>query len=70
MHNICSDILDQLLGPGQHLSIFLSRPCLELVEQSLGSCPIDFGLILKGGFKSGSEFIAQLASRHGLSAGG
>ena len=55
----CSDILDRLLGPGQRLSIFLSRPCLELIEQSFGSCPIDVGLILKGGSKSGSQFIAR-----------
>jgi hypothetical protein len=68
LHNICSDILDRLFGPGQRLSIFLSRPCLELIEQSFGSCPI--GLILKGGFESGSQFIAQLALRHDLSAGG
>jgi len=70
LHNICSDILDRLLGPGQRLSIFLSRPCLELIEQSFGSCPIDFGPVLTGGFDSGSQFIAQLAPRHGLNAGG
>jgi hypothetical protein len=73
LHIFCSDILDRLLGPGQRLSIFLSRPCLELIEQSFGSCTIctiGFGPILKGGPKSGSQFIARLARRHGLSAGG
>ena len=62
--------LGPAVGAGQRLSIFLGRPCLELIEQSFGSCPIDFGLILNGGFKGGSQFIAQLAPRHGLSTGG
>jgi hypothetical protein len=50
--------------------MFLSRPSLELIEQSFGSCLIDFDLILKGGSKSGNQFIARWGPGHGLSAGG
>jgi hypothetical protein len=62
------DILDRPLRLGQGLRI-LSRPCLELVEQGFGPSPIDFRLMLKGGFESGGQFIAQLAFRQGVDAG-
>jgi hypothetical protein len=52
------------------LRIFLSRPGLELIEQGFGSWLIDFGLILKGRFKSGKQFIARWGPGQGLSAGG
>ena len=52
------------------LSIFLSRPCLELIEQGFGSWLIDFGLILKGRFKSGSQFITRWGPRQGFGADG
>jgi hypothetical protein len=76
LHNICPDILicsgslNRLVGPGRCLSIFLSGPGLELIDQSFGSWLIDFGLVLKGRSKSGNKFIARWGPWHGLSAGG
>jgi len=49
--------------------MFLSRPGLELIEQNFASCLIDFDLILKGGSKSGNQFIARWGRRYGLGAG-
>jgi hypothetical protein len=50
------------------LRIFLDRPSLELMEQGFGFWLIDFGLILKGRFKSGKQFIAWWGPWQGLSA--
>jgi hypothetical protein len=50
--------------------IFLGRPSLKLIEQGFGSWLIDLGLILKGRFKSGKQFIAGWGPRQGLNTRG
>src|ERR1700724_390972 len=66
---MCSGILYRLERPGRYLRIFLGCPGLELIEQGLGSWRIDFGLTLKGRFKSGKQFIARWGPRQGLGTG-
>src|ERR1700756_4080408 len=65
-----SGIWHRLERPDRRLRIFLDRPCLELIEQGFGSWLIDFGLILKGSFKSGKQFMTLWCPRQCLSTRG
>ena len=84
LHDLCLVILDLglgilyglfvLFGPDLCLCIFLCCPCLELLQQGFRWWLTDFGLALKGIFKSGSNFFARrgfaCSRRQSLSVGG
>jgi hypothetical protein len=74
LHNLWSGILYWLGRPGLCLRIFIGRPSLELIQHGFGWRLIDFGLTLKGSFKSGKQLIAAgrfpCSRRQGLRAGG
>ena len=58
MHNLRPGILNRLYGPDLCLRIFLGCPSLELPKQVFTI----FGLVLTGGFRGGSIFLAGSTS--------